>query len=66
MVGVSPDHIVHSLNVSLEHPLVKKKKKRTFNQERNEVIQVEVQKLLKARFIKEVCVRRLDFHCSYH
>lgn len=53
MPGISPDHIMHSLNVNPDC-LPVKQKKRTFNQERNEAIQVEVEKLLKVGFIREV------------
>jgi hypothetical protein len=53
MPGISPEEIVHVLNVN---PGVKpvKQKRRKFTPKRVEAITVEVEKLLKAQFIKEV------------
>lgn len=48
MSGISPDRIMHP------YCLLVKQKRRTFNQERKEAIQVEVEKLLKVGFIREV------------
>lgn len=47
------DFIMHSLNFNPNCPQVKQKR-RTFNQERNKAIQMEVEKLLKAGFFREV------------
>lgn len=46
MPEISLDYIMHSLNFNPDYPPVKQKK-RIFNQTRNEVIQVEMKKLLK-------------------
>jgi hypothetical protein len=51
--GISPEEIVHILNVELDMKPVKQKR-RKFAPERVEAIAVEVEKLLKAQFIQEV------------
>jgi hypothetical protein len=53
MPGISPEEIVHVLNVDPDMKLVKQKR-RKFTLERVEAIAVEVEKLLKAQFIQEV------------
>jgi hypothetical protein len=53
MPGISPEEIVHILNVELDMKPVKQKR-RKFAPERVEAIAVEVEKLLKAQFIQEV------------
>jgi hypothetical protein len=53
MSGISPEEIVHVLNVDPDMKLVKQKR-RKFAPERVEAIAVEVEKLLKAQFIQEV------------
>jgi hypothetical protein len=53
MLGIDPSVIVHKLNVDLNHRPVKQRR-RTFAAERNQVVVEEVEKLLKAGFIREV------------
>jgi len=53
MPGIDPSIIVHKLNVEPSHRPVKKRR-RTFTAERNQAIAEEVEKLLKAGFIREV------------
>jgi hypothetical protein len=53
MPGIDPDDIIHCLNTSPGASPVKQKR-RKFAPERNLVIAEEVEKLLKARFIREV------------
>ncbi|XP_058099791.1 uncharacterized protein LOC131244159 [Magnolia sinica] len=53
MSGISPDVMVHRLNVDLDHRPVKQKR-RVFNAERYLAIANEVSKLLNVRFIEEV------------
>jgi hypothetical protein len=53
MPGINPEEIVHVLNVDPDVKPVKQKR-RKFTPERVEAITVEVKKLLKAQFIKEV------------
>jgi hypothetical protein len=53
MPGISPEEIVHVLNVNPSAKPVKQKR-RKFTPERVEAITVEVEKLLKAQFIEEV------------
>jgi hypothetical protein len=53
MPGTDPENIVHCLNTSPEASPVKQKR-RKFASERNLAIAEEVEKLLKARFIREV------------
>lgn len=53
MQGIDPKVIVHKLNIDPNFWLIKQKK-RLFNLDRYEAINVEVKKLLKARLIKEV------------
>jgi hypothetical protein len=53
MPGIDPKNIVHCLNTGPEAVPVKKKR-RKFASERNLAIGEEVEKLLKARFIREV------------
>ena len=53
MPGISPEVIVHVLNVDRDMKLVKQKR-RKFAPKRVEVVAVEVEKLLKAQFIREV------------
>jgi hypothetical protein len=53
MPGIDPSVIVHKLNVDPNHRLVKQRR-RTFATERNQAIAEEVEKLLKAGFIREV------------
>lgn len=52
MPGIDPSIMVYKLNVDPNHRLVKQK--RTFAPDRNQAITEEVQKLLKAEFIREV------------
>ena len=54
MPGISPEEIIHIPNVDPAMKLVKQKR-RKFAPERVEAIVVEVEKLLKAQFIQEVC-----------
>ena len=53
MPGISPEMIVHVLNVDPDMKPVKQKK-RKFASEKVEAIAEEVEKLLRAQFIKEV------------
>jgi hypothetical protein len=53
MPGISPEEIVHILNVDPDMKPVKQKR-RKFTPERVEAIAIEVEKLLKAQFIQEV------------
>ena len=53
MPGISPEVIVHILNVDSDIKPVKQKR-RKFAPERVEAVAVEVEKLLKAQFIREV------------
>lgn len=53
MSGIDPGIIAHRLNVDPQYKLVKQKLK-WFNAERYEAIKVEVDKLLKADFIRGV------------
>lgn len=53
MSRIDPQLVVHRLNVNPTLRLVKQKK-RNFASERNQVIVEEVEKLLVARFIREV------------
>ena len=53
MPGISPEEIVHVLNVDPDMKPMKQKR-RKFAPERVEAIAVEVEKLLKAQFIREV------------
>ncbi|XP_058076372.1 uncharacterized protein LOC131224953 [Magnolia sinica] len=53
MLGISPDVIVHRLNVDLDHRLVKQKR-RALDSERYSAIVNEVLKLLSVKFIEEV------------
>jgi hypothetical protein len=53
MPGISPEEIIHILNVDPDMKPVKQKR-RKFSPERVEDIVVEVEKLLKAQFIQEV------------
>jgi hypothetical protein len=53
MPGIDPDDIIHCLNTSSKVSPVKQKQ-RKFAPERNLAIAEEVEKLLKARFIREV------------
>jgi hypothetical protein len=53
MPGISPEEIVHILNVDPDMKPVKQKRMK-FTPERVEAIAVEVEKLLKAQFIQEV------------
>jgi len=53
MPGIDPSVIVHKLNVDQNHRPVKQRR-RTFAAERNQAVAEEVEKLLKARFIREV------------
>jgi hypothetical protein len=53
MPGISPEKIVHVLNVDPEAKPVRQKR-RKFAPERVEAITVEVEKLLRAQFIEEV------------
>jgi hypothetical protein len=53
MPGISPEEIVHVLNVDPNMKPVKQKR-RKFTSERVEAIATEVEKLLKAQFIEEV------------
>lgn len=53
MPGLNPDISKHSLNVKPDPKLVKQKK-RNFVAKRKKVIEVEVEKLLEAKFIEEI------------
>jgi hypothetical protein len=53
MPGIDPSVIVHKLNVDPNHRPVKQRR-RTFAAERNQAVAEEVEKLLEARFIREV------------
>ncbi|MGV7953746.1 hypothetical protein PJO47_29205, partial [Mycobacterium kansasii] len=53
MPGISPDTLVHRLNVNPDHKPVKQKR-RPFDAERYEAIADEVSILLNANFIEEV------------
>ena len=53
MLGIRPEEIVHVLNMDPDMKPVKQKR-RKFAPKRVEVVTVEVNKLLKARFIREV------------
>ena len=53
MLGISPNTMVHKLNVYLSFPPVQQKK-RVLAQERDKAIAEEVRKLLEANFIREV------------
>lgn len=53
ITGISPDIIMHKLNVDPSDTLVKQKR-RNFGTERNKIINEEVNRLLKAGMIKEV------------
>ena len=53
MSGISPSLSCHKLNVSLHHKPIKQKR-RTFNQERYDAIEQEVDRLLAPGFIREV------------
>jgi hypothetical protein len=53
MLGIDPEDIIHCLNTNPEASPIKQKR-RKFASERNLVIAEEVEKLLKARFIREV------------
>jgi hypothetical protein len=53
MPGIDPSVIVHKLNVDPNHRPVKQRR-RTFAAERNQAVAEEVEKLLKAEFIREV------------
>ncbi|KAL0434448.1 UNVERIFIED_CONTAM: hypothetical protein Slati_2779100 [Sesamum latifolium] len=51
--GISPDIITHRLSVNLDDKPVKQKK-RMFGVERSQAIKDEVDKLLKAKYIRHV------------
>ena len=53
MTGISPAHASHRLNVSLSARPIRQRVKR-FHPDRHQVIQAEVDNLLKAGFIKEI------------
>ena len=53
MPGISPEDIVHHLNINSEMSPMKQKQ-RTFAPKRNVAIAEKVEKLLKAHFIQEV------------
>ena len=53
MPGISPNTMVHKLNVYLSFPTIQQKK-RVLAQERDKAIAEEVRKLLEANFIREV------------
>jgi len=53
MPGIDPSIIVHKLNVDPNHRAMKQRR-RAFTAERNQAIAKEVEKLLKAKFIREV------------
>ena len=53
MLGIDPSIIIHSLNVNPTHkPIIQKC--RRFNLERYTTISEEVEKLLTAKFVREV------------
>lgn len=53
MLGIDLNVIAHQLNIDPKHRFVKQKQK-AFNSECYKVIKVEVDKLLKANFIKNI------------
>ena len=53
MAGINPVHASHKLNVTPLARLVKQKVRR-FHPDHHQVIQAEVDNLLKARFIREM------------
>ena len=53
MVGISPTVASHKLNIIPTTKLVKQKLRR-FHLDRHQIIQTEVDNLLKANFIREV------------
>ena len=53
MVGINPAHAAHKLNVTPSARPIKQKVRRS-HPDRHQVIQAEVDNLLKARFIREV------------
>jgi histidyl-tRNA synthetase len=53
MPGIDPSVFIHKLNVDLNHRPVKQRRM-NFAAERNPAVAEEVEKLLKARFIREV------------
>ena len=52
MPGIPTDMIIHKLNMDLNFKLVQQKK-RSFTSKRQKAINEEVDKLLKARFIRK-------------
>ncbi|KAL5835807.1 hypothetical protein ACOSQ3_015358 [Xanthoceras sorbifolium] len=53
MIGISPEVLVHRLQVDPNHPLVKQKR-RKFAPERNKVINEDIQKLIDIGSVREV------------
>ncbi|KAL0430978.1 UNVERIFIED_CONTAM: hypothetical protein Sradi_0723800 [Sesamum radiatum] len=53
MQGISPEVMVHRLNVHPEARLIKQKKS-AFGTDRNRIIKEEVEKLLKVNYIRRV------------
>ncbi|KAL5736109.1 hypothetical protein ACOSQ2_030897 [Xanthoceras sorbifolium] len=53
MIGISPEVLVHRLQVDPDHPPVKQKR-RKFAPERNKVINEEIQKLIDIGSVREV------------
>lgn len=53
MLSINPNVIAYRLNIDLKHHPVKQKS-RAFNSKRYKAIKVEVDKLLKANFIRRV------------
>ena len=53
MTRIDPKVVVHRLQVDLEYQPVKQKR-RKFASKRNKIINVEIQKLIDIRFIREV------------
>lgn len=54
MSGIDPNVTVHKLQVDPSYPVIRQKR-RKFAQERNQIINEEIRKLLDAGSIHEVC-----------
>lgn len=50
--GISPNHALHHLNVNQQMKPVKQKKKRSFCPDKSKHIAAEVEKLLRAKYIR--------------
>ena len=53
ITGIEPEVMVHRLQVDLEHPLVRQKR-RKFTPQRNHIINEEIQKLIDIGSVREV------------